>query len=68
MHRRSLGAPMVTLGQIAPEKSAALLAQLGVWDGEVAPPPALADEPPVLQRGDLDGLCQALRAAQVRAL
>ena len=68
MHRRSLGAPMVTLGQIAPEKSAALLAQLGVWDGEVVPPPALADEPPVLQRGDLDGLCQALRAAQVRAL
>ncbi|MEG0244945.1 MAG: threonine synthase, partial [Pseudomonas sp.] len=66
MHRRSLGAPMVTLGQIAPVKSAALLAQLGVWDGELAPQPALQDGPPALGHGDLEGLCKALLAAQSR--
>lgn len=36
LHRRNLGAPIVTLGQIAPEKSAALLSELGVWHGEVS--------------------------------
>ncbi|GHS80461.1 threonine synthase [Pseudomonas sp. PAGU 2196] len=66
MHRRSLGAPMVTLGQIAPAKSAALLAQLGVWEGERAPQPVVQDGPPALCRGDLDGLCKALLAAQSR--
>ncbi|MNN58546.1 threonine synthase [compost metagenome] len=66
MHRRSLGAPMVTLGQIAPSKSAALLAQLGVWEGELACLPPVQEGPPALHRGDLDGLCKALLAAQSR--
>lgn len=51
LHRRSLGAPMVTLGQIAPEKSAVLLAQ-----------PTSEPVRPALRRDDLDGLCQALLA------
>jgi threonine synthase len=45
LYRRSLVAPMVTLGEIAPSKSAALLARLGL--------PGLAAEPlpaPVLER------------------
>jgi threonine synthase len=63
LHRRSLGAPMVTLGQIAPSKSAGLLAELGVWPGPVA---ALAEPDEVrtgLQTGDLASLIQALRQA-----
>lgn len=51
LHRRSLGAPMVTLGQIAPDKSSALLAQPQVSG---------------LQRYDLDGLCGALCSALSR--
>jgi threonine synthase len=35
LHRRNIGAPMVTLGQFAPEKSAALLAELGAWHGAI---------------------------------
>ncbi len=63
IQRRSLGAPMVTLGQIAPSKSAGLLAELGVWPGPVA---ALAEPDEVrtgLQTGDLASLIQALRQA-----
>jgi len=56
MHRRSLGAPMVTLGQIAPEKSAVLSAQ-----------PTRDPLPSTLRRDDLDGLCQVLLAAQSRS-
>ena len=35
LHRRNIGAPIVTLRQFAPEKSAGLLAELGAWHGEV---------------------------------
>lgn len=66
IHRRSLGAPMVTFGQIAPAKSAALLSELGVWQGEVPTIPDIFAQPPYLAKGDLDGLCQALLFAQQR--
>jgi len=62
LHRRSLGAPMVTLGQIAPEKSALLLRELGVWEGDCVAPVSVIDALPVLARDDLDGLCRALQA------
>ena len=66
IHRRSLGAPMVTLGQIAPGKSAALLAELGVWQGEVPTTPEVRIQPPGLAKGDLDSLKRALLSAQQR--
>lgn len=66
IHRRSLGAPMVTFGQIAPVKSAALLSELGVWQAEVPTIPDSFAQPPYLAKGDLDGLCQALLFAQQR--
>ena len=66
IHRRSLGAPMVTLGQIAPGKSAALLAELGVWQGEVPATPEVGAQPPGLAKDDLDGLKRALLSAQQR--
>lgn len=62
LHRRSLGAPMVTLGQIAPEKSAGVLLELGVWEADCTASPAVPDDMPALARDDLDGLCRALRA------
>ncbi|MCP3752943.1 threonine synthase [Pseudomonas sp. SBB6] len=64
LHRRSLGAPMVTLGQIAPARSAALLAELGAWRDSVAAPPEALARPPYLLPGDLAGLRQALCASQ----
>lgn len=63
MHRRSLGAPMVTFGQIAPAKSAALLATLGVWQGEVPVVPEVHAMPPYLAKGDLEALRRALLLA-----
>jgi len=66
LHRRSLGAPMVTFGQIAPAKSAALLAELGVWQASVPTTVEVLAQPPYLAKGDLDGLCQALCLAQQR--
>ncbi|KAB0507252.1 threonine synthase [Pseudomonas lini] len=66
IHRRSLGAPMVTFGQIAPAKSAVLLSELGVWRGEVPTTPDISAQPPYLAKGDLEGLCQALLLAQQR--
>lgn len=66
IHRRSLGAPMVTFGQIAPVRSAALLSELGVWRGEVPTTPDIFAQPPYLAKGDLDGLCHALLSAQQR--
>ncbi|UVL01113.1 threonine synthase [Pseudomonas sp. B21-048] len=66
IHRRSLGAPMVTFGQIAPAKSAALLSELGVWRGEVPTTPDILAQPPYLAKGDLEGLCQALLLARQR--
>ncbi|WLI14767.1 MULTISPECIES: threonine synthase [Pseudomonas] len=66
IHRRSLGAPMVTFGQIAPARSAALLSELGVWQTEVPTTPDIFAQPPYLGKGDLDGLCQALLSAQQR--
>jgi threonine synthase len=64
LHRRSLGAPMVTFGQVAPARSATLLAELGVW--QVSAPGAVEvhAQPPYLAKDDLDGLCQVLRRAQ----
>jgi threonine synthase len=63
LYRRSVVTPMVTLGQIAPEKSATLLASLGAWP---SPPPAPAT--PLAHarryaRTDLEGLRQALAGA-----
>jgi threonine synthase len=57
---------MVTFGQIAPAKSAALLAELGVWQANVANTVEVLAQPPYLAKGDLEGLCQALRLAQQR--
>lgn len=57
LHRRSLGAPMVTLGQIAPDKSAALSGEPGVWQGTEA---SSVDEGPVLGHDDFAGLCRVL--------
>jgi threonine synthase len=65
LHRRNIGAPIVTLGQFAPEKSAALLAELGAWHGAL--PSFVGDVAtgPVLARDDLAGLHEVL--AQMRA-
>lgn len=60
LHRRSLGAPMVTLGQIDPVKSAAMLAQLGVWREQVPTEAQAAPPPPALAPHDLQALHQAL--------
>jgi threonine synthase len=57
---------MVTFGQIAPAKSAALLAELGVWQASVARTVEVREQLPYLAKGDLEGLCQALRLAQQR--
>jgi threonine synthase len=57
---------MVTFGQIAPAKSAALLAELGVWQASVPSTAEVRAQPPYLAKHDLDGLCQALRLAQRR--
>lgn len=65
LHRRNIGAPIVTLGQFAPEKSAALLAELGAWHGTL---PSLAGgevSGPLLARDDLAGLHEVLM--QMRA-
>ncbi|CDF83605.1 Threonine synthase [Pseudomonas knackmussii B13] len=64
LHRRNIGAPMVTLGQIAPEKSAALLAELGAWHGEVPASAALGAPARVLGRDDLQGLGEILAQLQ----
>ncbi len=61
LYRRSMVTPMVTLGQIAPEKSAELLAELGAWNGPLPQLQAPAGHPRHLARGDLDGLCRMLR-------
>ncbi|GAB7531243.1 threonine synthase [Pseudomonas sp. 3A(2025)] len=56
LHRRSISSPMVTLAQLAPSKSAQVLADLGIWNAEV---PAVAVpnvDHTVLNKGDLDGL------------
>ncbi|MFO2463428.1 threonine synthase [Pseudomonas sp. 15FMM2] len=66
LHRRSLGAPMVTFGQIAPAKSAALLAELGVWPAGAAQAVEPGAQAAYLAKADLGGLCQALCAAQQR--
>ncbi|MBD8492679.1 threonine synthase [Pseudomonas syringae] len=66
LHRRSLGAPMVTFGQIAPDKSAALLAELGVWSASVPPTPMVSTQPPYLAKNDLQGLLQALQLTPSR--
>jgi threonine synthase len=61
LYRRSLVTPMVTLAQLAPEKSAVLLAELGVWDKVVSLPPPSFVEHPLLNRGDISGLLQYIR-------
>ncbi|WP_458376563.1 pyridoxal-phosphate dependent enzyme [Pseudomonas pergaminensis] len=64
LHRRSLTSPMVTLAQLAPSKSSRLLAELNVWNGEVAAAPPLSVDHHVLSKGDADGLARLLRGAQ----
>lgn len=61
LYRRSLVTPMVTLAQLAPEKSAVLLAELGVWEKVVSLPPPSFVEHPLLNRGDISGLLQYIR-------
>lgn len=65
LHRRNIGAPIVTLGQFAPEKSAGLLAELGAWHGEV---PACgvgsAGSGPLLAPEDLAGVHEILARLQ----
>jgi threonine synthase len=63
LHRRSLTSPMVTLAQLAPSKSSRLLAELNVWNGEVAAAPPLSVDHHVLSKGDTDGLARLLRGA-----
>ncbi|NUT88306.1 threonine synthase [Pseudomonas corrugata] len=62
LYRRSLVAPMVTLGEISPAKSAALLGELGISVSPLHHP--LAEHGPVqihrIQPGDLDTLHQLL--------
>lgn len=60
LYRRSMVTPMVTLGQIAPEKSAELLAELGAWKGPLPKVQTSTVHPRQLARGDLDGLCRML--------
>ena len=60
LYRRSMVTPMVTLGQIAPVKSADLLAELGAWSAPLPPAPEPGEHPRRLARGDLDGLCRML--------
>ncbi|WP_070094432.1 threonine synthase [Pseudomonas monteilii] len=60
LHRRNIGAPIVTLGQFAPEKSATLLVELGAWHGAVPGQPTGNTAAPRLGRDDLAGLHEAL--------
>lgn len=61
LHRRSIASPMVTLAQLAPSKSSQLLAELGVWNGDVAATPTLSVDHVVLSEGDIDGLTDFLQ-------
>ncbi|AXI60055.1 threonine synthase [Pseudomonas kribbensis] len=61
LHRRSIASPMVTLAQLAPSKSSQLLAELGVWNGDVAATPTLSVDHVVLSEGDIDGLTHFLQ-------
>ncbi|MNF60992.1 Threonine synthase [compost metagenome] len=60
-HRRSLASPMVTLAQLAPSKSAQLLADLGVWNEQVPIPSIPAVVKPSLANNDFDGLTRFIR-------
>ena len=64
LYRRSLVAPMVTLGEISPAKSAVLLGELGI--GAPAPHSPLAERGPAqhyrIQPDDLDTIHQLLGA------
>jgi len=64
LYRRSLVAPMVTLGEISPAKSAVLLGELGI--GTPAPHSPLAEPGPAqhyrIQPDDLDTIHQLLGA------
>lgn len=61
LHRRSIASPMVALVQLAPRKSSRLLAELKVWNSDVAAAPALSVDHVVLNKGDIDGFSQFLR-------
>lgn len=63
LYRRSVVTPMVTLGQIAPEKSAALLARLGAWPAPLPARAAPRAHARCYARTDLEGLREALARA-----
>ncbi|AZL73478.1 threonine synthase [Pseudomonas oryziphila] len=64
LHRRNIGAPIVTLGQFAPEKSAPLLAELGAWQGAMPAYAVATPDGPLLAEDDLTGLHGVLTALQ----
>ncbi|WP_044871794.1 threonine synthase [Pseudomonas sp. LFM046] len=62
LYRRSMVTPMVTLGEFAPAKSAALLAELGVWPAPEQTPATVGGHQRSIRVGDLDTVIQALGA------
>jgi threonine synthase len=61
LYRRSLVSPMITLAQLAPEKSSILLTELGVWDGNIPLSAGPSTEHPILSVSEVEELLRYIR-------